>query len=974
MLIWLRENKRSVAKWFVWPLIFVFILLYGYSGVQTQMALDERTAVSVNGVRVSMAKFQAIDEEVSRFYSNTLVEPEKPRALVALEQTIERELARQLADDLGLRTEDARVNETIGNQMSQGTGVVNEQIYRYFLQESGFGSHENYREFLRAQMNVQLALDTIRSTALPGREELERAIRSQKETRSVEMLAFPSSDYLGEVDATTDELKAYFEEHKDRYYFPKRMSIEYLSFRPENFISEATPEEEDLIRWFSDNEDQFLMPAERTVQSVVFSAGAFREQVQVTEEDLRQYFETKKSQYREPDRFKTQFVTVSVEVPDASIEAVMNERPQEFVSQEEAVAARHILLKTEPGAGPAELARVKSQLDEIRARISTEEDFMREAKAYSTDTSNSGKGGDLGYFSKGRMVPEFESAAFILPEATVSQPVKTMFGYHLIWVYAHRDAGERMSVDEARFQVLREIDTQPIRDRARAQLEAIKAQMAGRSMTDASVTLDLPVHQTDWFARGDNPHELAARDKFPFYQAVSTLEPGQVTDIVEGFSAFYLIEVVDKQASRDQTFEEVRDKVENAYRTEKAGELARTKAQEAADSIRSGSLTFDQVASAYSLPEAATYSGLRNPSGTQLPENRVVDREIINRAFTIEEGAVEGPFDTLQGPTLIKLVKEEAERFPELEEVREEAEAAFRQVVAREIAHEKAWDVWYSLDESGDDLGKSAGQHGFQTIVSEPFSPGEIVPGFASDSVVNFVAAGLRVAGATSPVVEDPPQEGENPQPVKAYFLLQAEMVEDPRMPAFEEVEEDVRNDLLLEKAAEIAKTNAEEASQQIAGLLAQATAPLSASRALDLQAFANQNGLTYRPPNAMSFGVNSPAIAGQNSAAPITSTVFQMSVGQVSKPVPAIEVVPEGDTAAQRVHGYYIAQLVGVSAPPTGGASRGEVFRTLATRLQDAVQTDWAERAREKAEIEPNQDAFAEEIIEMLDTDKSSS
>lgn len=71
---------------------------------------------------------------------------------------------------------------------------------------------------------------------------------------------------------------------------------------------------------------------------------------------------------------------------------------------------------------------------ELRNRILAGEDFATLAREYSDDPSNASSGGDLGWFGRGRMVPEFDEVAFSLPLNEVSEPVKTQFGYHLIEV------------------------------------------------------------------------------------------------------------------------------------------------------------------------------------------------------------------------------------------------------------------------------------------------------------------------------------------------------------------------------------------------------------------------------------------------------------------------------------------------------------------------------------------------------------
>jgi peptidyl-prolyl cis-trans isomerase C len=117
---------------------------------------------------------------------------------------------------------------------------------------------------------------------------------------------------------------------------------------------------------------------------------------------------------------------------------------------EEEIHARHILLPTE-AAAKAALARVKAG-----------EDFAKVATELSKDPA--GKGGDLGWFTKDRMVPEFAEAAFKLKPGEVSEPVKSQFGWHIIKV-----EGERMKTFPP-FEQVKEQASHFVQQKAQADL------------------------------------------------------------------------------------------------------------------------------------------------------------------------------------------------------------------------------------------------------------------------------------------------------------------------------------------------------------------------------------------------------------------------------------------------------------------------------------------------------------------------
>jgi len=126
-------------------------------------------------------------------------------------------------------------------------------------------------------------------------------------------------------------------------------------------------------------------------------------------------------------------VVDAVKTTPEDVKAAYEADKAKYVSGEE-VQASHILVDTEDDA------------KKIKERLDKGEDFAAVAKDKSKCPSAS-RGGDLGFFGKGKMVPEFEKAAFALKEGEISAPVKTQFGWHLIKITATKKAEQKKFED-----------------------------------------------------------------------------------------------------------------------------------------------------------------------------------------------------------------------------------------------------------------------------------------------------------------------------------------------------------------------------------------------------------------------------------------------------------------------------------------------------------------------------------------------
>ncbi|WP_158541624.1 peptidylprolyl isomerase [Pelagibacterium lacus] len=182
-------------------------------------------------------------------------------------------------------------------------------------------------------------------------------------------------------------------------------------------------------------------------------AGAAREDGLAESADFQ-----KRLAYLEDQALRREFFNQIVEtrVTDEAIEAAYDELAAEYVAEPE-VRARHILVESEEEAS------------RIRAEIEDGKSFEDAAAEYGTDGTRA-TGGDLGYFSSGMMVPEFEEAAFALEVGALSQPVQSQFGWHLIKL-----EDRRMSAAPPLEQVRQQVAQQVLYESYEAAIDEIRA-------------------------------------------------------------------------------------------------------------------------------------------------------------------------------------------------------------------------------------------------------------------------------------------------------------------------------------------------------------------------------------------------------------------------------------------------------------------------------------------------------------------
>jgi peptidyl-prolyl cis-trans isomerase C len=132
-------------------------------------------------------------------------------------------------------------------------------------------------------------------------------------------------------------------------------------------------------------------------------------------------------------------VDKEVKITPEEVRAFYDKNPDQF-KQPETVRASHILIRVTPDASDDVKKEKRTQIDSVRALLKSGEKFADVAKKFSEDPGSAVNGGDLGFFGRGQMVPEFDTAAFSLKTNEISNVITTQYGYHILLVTDRKPA------------------------------------------------------------------------------------------------------------------------------------------------------------------------------------------------------------------------------------------------------------------------------------------------------------------------------------------------------------------------------------------------------------------------------------------------------------------------------------------------------------------------------------------------------
>lgn len=400
---------------------------------------------------------------------------------------------------------------------------------------------------------------------------------------------------------------------------------------------------------------------EAVIQFVAIDPAEVEKKLQPPESDLKTYFDQNKARYQTGEQRKIEVMIFDVGQLASQLKVSEDEVKRRFQANpgEEEVRASHVLLKVED---PGKEEEVKKQAEKVLQEARKGADFAKLAEKYSEDPSGKGSGGDLGYFGRGRMVPEFEKVAFSLPVGQISDLVKTQYGYHIIKV-----TDKRLPTFESKRTIL-EIEAR------REQAEKIADQQANKAYAEltggkkdfntVAKEYGAVVTSSIYFAQSEPIPQLGTPVEFT-NQVFEIKKKGDLGRPYKAWRGWLIPRLVDTQPPRPPEFAKVKDKVLADFKRNKAQEASRQRAFDVATAAKDGNL--EAAAKKFNLTATTTKPFKKDGS----PDPALgASPEIASKVFSMNPGEVSQPIQSgskyvvfkLKEKTQVEMAKFETEK------------------------------------------------------------------------------------------------------------------------------------------------------------------------------------------------------------------------------------------------------------------------------------------------------------------------
>ncbi len=587
--------------------------------------------IYVDGEPITYDEYaRALDQQLQQYQTQTgesmppqMVDLQRDRVFDAL---VENKLMEREMDRLGITVTDQEVIDMVLGEnphpvitmyFGDQQGGVNRTMLQNFIDDPQSRDQwiqlEQYLRSEKRRAKLQgLIASTVRVSDADVRNEYERRNRSV----NAEYVALRYANIPDDSVTVTDrDLQRFYNDHKDEFERKTTYTVNYVTRSKDATAQDSALVADELQRVkprFAEAQDDSLFliqnASERPYSGAFVSAAGLDPQV---------------ADAVFPNPTAGTVVGPVIAGGQGHLIKIKDVRPAESA----AVKARHILISAPEGNAEAR-AQARRRIEDIQRQLQAGADFAAVALAQSDDPGSRASGGDLGWFSKGRMVPAFENAALGAPVGSVVGPVETQFGYHLIQVM--NKASQEVRVADYAMQIRPDVET----------LSGIQEQLddlhyyAGESgnFAEEAGRRNLEVQQVQIEAEQEFiPGIGNSRALMNF---LANAEEGDLSDVIELNNQFIVAQVEEITPEGHRPLADVRSELEPRVRVEKKKEILRERLRKALAQHGFPGLA-GPLSTAVQSAQGLTYSGAIVPGlGREM--------KLIGTAFGLEPGKTSG--------------------------------------------------------------------------------------------------------------------------------------------------------------------------------------------------------------------------------------------------------------------------------------------------------------------------------------------
>lgn len=424
--------------------------------------------------------------------------------------------------------------------------MIAERAVAYQASRMGFSiTEDELGNALRSMLGniLQGGFDKERYTAFLAQQNMTVA-DFESNVRKQMLLTKLRNIVLEGVVVTPDEIEAEYRRRNEK------VKLDYISFSTDTLKKQVTVAPADLEKFFNANKAAFRMPEKRSFEVLVASEEKIGASINLSDDELRKLYASSLDRYRTGER----------------------------------VMARHILLMTQNKSAD-DTKKLEAKAADLLKQVKGGADFAEIAKKNSDDPGSAPKGGDLGWVTKGQMVPNFEATAFSLKKGEISNVIKTEYGFHIVQVTDREDARVK-PFDEVKAELATESKKQLVFDRMQSSIEQARAALVKSPSSGAQIAqqFNLNHYVIQNAGSGDPIQEIGINAEFA--GSMFSLQQGGVTPVITAPGNKVAVGVLTGiTASRGAELAEVADQIREQVMEVKARELLTAKSAELARSM-----------------------------------------------------------------------------------------------------------------------------------------------------------------------------------------------------------------------------------------------------------------------------------------------------------------------------------------------------------------------------------------------------